>query len=41
MGEMTTIAIEKELRDELKELGKMGDSYNDVIKRLLKDATDL
>lgn len=33
---ITTIQISKEVRDELKELGKMGETYDDVIKRLVK-----
>jgi predicted CopG family antitoxin len=41
MENITTIVIEKELRDKLKEMGKKGDSYNDIIKRLLKDAAKL
>ena len=33
---ITTIQISKEVRGELKELGKMGETYDDVIRRLLK-----
>ena len=31
----TTIQIEEETRDRLKDIGKMGDSYDSVIRRLL------
>jgi len=34
--ESTTIQISKEARESLKELGKMGETYDDVIKRLIK-----
>lgn len=34
----TTIQIETEVRDRLKALGRMGESYNDVIRRLLATA---
>ena len=32
----TTIKIDVEVREQLLALGRMGESYNDVIKRLLK-----
>ena len=32
---ITTIQVDTEVRDRLKALGKMGESYNDVLKRLL------
>lgn len=32
----TSIQITMELRDELKDLGKKGESYQDIILRLLK-----
>ncbi len=35
--EETMIRIQKRTRDRLKELGKKGESYNDVITRLLKE----
>lgn len=38
---MTTIQISEEIRDELKERGKMGESYEDVIKRLLEQGAKL
>jgi predicted CopG family antitoxin len=31
----TTITIDVEVRDELRARGRMGESYNDVIRRLL------
>jgi predicted CopG family antitoxin len=34
--EITTIQVSKEVREMLKELGKMGETYDDVIKRLIK-----
>lgn len=34
--EMTTISIEKEIREALKKLGKKGETYSDVLWRLLK-----
>ena len=34
--EITTIQISKETRDKLKELGKKGETYDEIIKRLLK-----
>ena len=35
MGRTTTIQIDLEVREELRSRGRMGESYNDVIKRLL------
>ena len=32
----TTIELSKETRDRLKELGKKGETYEDIIKRLLE-----
>jgi len=40
MENITTIVIEKDVRDMLKKLGKKGDTYNDVIRGLLKNAID-
>lgn len=37
---ITTIQISKEVRDELREFGKMGETYDDVIKRLIKIAKE-
>jgi predicted CopG family antitoxin len=33
---ITTIQVSIEVRDKLKELGRKGDSYDDVIRALLK-----
>lgn len=38
--ELTTIQISKEVRESLKELGKMGETYDDVIKKLIKKAKE-
>lgn len=37
MSETTTIQISKETRDELKAIGKMGDDYNTVIRKLIHE----
>jgi hypothetical protein len=37
MTETTTIQISKETRDELKAIGKMGDDYNAVIRKLIHE----
>jgi hypothetical protein len=34
----TTIRIEVELRDELKKLGRKGETYDEIIRRLMKEA---
>ena len=36
MGEDTTIRVSVETRDALKALGQKGDSYDAIIRRLLK-----
>jgi len=36
----TTISIPKDMTDELKEFGQMGETYEDVIGRLLKSAKE-
>jgi len=36
MTETTTILIKKSTRDNLKQLGKKGESYDDIILTLLK-----
>ena len=36
-NKFTTIRITKELKDELKTLGKMGESFNEVIERIIKE----
>ena len=35
---MTTIALTKEARDEIKQLGSKGDSYSDIVMKLIKSA---
>jgi predicted CopG family antitoxin len=37
MKKSTTIQISEELRDALKDLGKKGESYEDIIWRLVKE----
>jgi predicted CopG family antitoxin len=39
-GMNTTIAISPQLRDELKEFGKKGEKYEEIILRLLKSAKE-
>ena len=34
--ELTTIQLSKETREKLKDIGKMGETYDDVINRLIK-----
>lgn len=36
MGEPTTIQIDAEVRDELKRRGMKGETYDDIIRRLLR-----
>ena len=36
MGDTTTIPVSKKFHDWLKSKGKKGESYEDIIKRLLK-----
>jgi len=36
MGEKTTIQVSKKLRDKLKELGKKGETYEEIIRRLVE-----
>lgn len=38
--EMTTISLTKEARDEIKTFGSKGDSYSDIIKKLVKQANE-
>jgi hypothetical protein len=38
MGETTTIPLSKETRDLLKEYGKKGETYDELIRRLLQVA---
>lgn len=37
MSEMTTIKVSMKTRDALKDLGKKGDSYDTLIRRLMKE----
>ncbi|MGB9928602.1 MAG: hypothetical protein ACPK85_09380 [Methanosarcina sp.] len=37
MSETTTIQITKQTREELKKIGSMGDDYNKVIEKLIKE----
>ncbi len=39
--ELTTIQISKETREMLKELGKKGETYDDIIRRLIELAKDV
>ena len=34
--DITTIQISKEVRDMLREFGKMGETYDDVIRKLIE-----
>ena len=38
MKDITTIVVEKKVRNKLKEIGRKNETYNDVIKRLMKNA---
>jgi len=38
MAEKTTIEVEKSTREELKEFGKKGDSYDQIIRALMVHA---
>jgi len=38
MNDITTIVIERETRDKLKKIGRKGETYNDIIKRLIENA---
>ncbi len=39
--DMTTIQISKETREMLKELGKKGETYDDIIRKLIEIARSL
>jgi len=39
--ELTTIQISKETREMLKELGRKGETYDDIIRRLIELAKDV
>lgn len=36
--DITTIQISKDTRDELAEMGKKGETYNEIIKKLIETA---
>ena len=38
MSALTTIPLRRETRDRLKELGKKGETYDDVVLRILEQA---
>jgi predicted CopG family antitoxin len=38
LSTLTTIQIQKETREELREFGKKGETYEDVIKKLMEIA---
>ena len=38
MSEVTTIQPRKETREELREFGMKGETYDDVIRKLMEDA---
>ncbi len=38
--ETTTIALPKKLQEELKEFGNKGESYSEILERLLKSAKE-
>jgi predicted CopG family antitoxin len=38
--DITTIQVSKDVREELKKLGTMGETYDDVIRRLIKKAKE-
>lgn len=37
MNDITTIPIQKDTRDKLKELGMKGETYDDIINRILEN----
>ena len=37
---MTTISVSKAIRDKLKDLGKKGETYDDILLRLIKTARE-
>jgi predicted CopG family antitoxin len=38
--EITTIQISKETREKLADIGKKGETYDDIIKKLIKKAKE-
>jgi guanylate kinase len=41
MGEVTTIQITPQTRQELRDLGRKGETYNDLIQRLIHLAREI
>ena len=41
MGETTTIPLSKETRDLLKKFGQKGETYDELIRRLLENAEQM
>lgn len=39
-GSITTIQVSKETKENLKNLGKKGETYNDIIRKLLKSTEE-
>jgi hypothetical protein len=37
MSEVTTIPVSKDVRDRLKQYGMKGETYNDILKRLMDE----
>lgn len=37
MSEVTTIPVTKDVRDRLKQYGMKGETYNDILKRLMDE----
>ena len=37
MSEATTIPVKKDVRDRLKQYGMKGETYNDILKRLMNE----
>jgi len=38
--DITTIQVSKEIREELRNLGKKGETYNEIIRKLLESARE-
>lgn len=39
MSEVTTIPVTKDVRDRLKQYGKKGETYNDILNRLMDEVS--
>jgi len=37
MNDVTTIQIDREIKNMLKKMGKKGETYSDIIRRLIKE----